>query len=192
METSDKELILRHLEGDAQAFSLLVDRYLPQIYNFTYRLTRSKEEAEDTSQETFIKAWKHIDRFDTTQSFKTWIYKIARNTAIDHLRKKKQIQFSDMENAEGENPVIERSADTLPLPDELYRIAEEKKMLDKLLHALPPLYQEVLILYYRDELNFREIAEVQEKPIDTVKSQHRRALTQLRWLIEGAALEKPS
>ena len=188
MEVSDKELIERHLIGDGNAFAILVDRYLPQIYNFTYRLTGNKEEAEDISQETFIKTWKHLESFQTEENFKTWIYKIARNTAIDHLRKKKSIQFTDMENSEGENPLIERTADILPLPDELYRRAEEKELLEKLLDELPVIYKEVLVLYYNEELNFREIAEIQGKPIDTVKSQHRRATMLLRKSIEQTSL----
>lgn len=189
METSDKELILRHLEGDSEAFALLLDRYLTPIYNFAYRLCGNAEEAQDIAQETFIKAWEHIEKFRIDDSFKTWIYQIARNTTIDHLRKKKHIQFTDMENSEGENPLIERTADILPLPDELYRRAEERELLEKLLDELPIIYKEVLVLYYNEELNFREIAEIQGKPIDTVKSQHRRAAMLLRKLIERTPLK---
>ena len=88
MKKSDNEIIIQYLNGDKDAFTEIVNRYLKLIYNFTYRLVGNEKVAEDISQEVFLKAWKNIKKFDLEKNFKTWIFSIAKNTAIDYLRKR--------------------------------------------------------------------------------------------------------
>ncbi len=180
MDRTDEQLIIAYTEGEREAFPILLKRHVDGIFNFTFRLTGSREEATDITQEASIKAWKNIDRFKVGEKWKTWVYAIARNTAIDHLRKKRSLVFSDIELANGENPTIDNKEDDLPLPDKVAMELEDKKLLTTALDALSPLYREVLYLYYYEDMTLQEIANLLDKPIDTVKSQHRRGVKLLR------------
>ncbi len=183
MERNDKQLIFDYLVGDESALHELVRRYLKALYNFVYRLTNNTEDAEDITQEIFIKVWKNIKQYDQNYSVKTWLFAIARNTTIDWLRKKRDLVFSDFETSEGENILLDTLTDPMPLSDEIMARAEDKKFLDHALSKLPLMYREVIVLRYQDGLTFNEIGNVVGKPLDTVKSQHRRALIALRKLL---------
>ncbi len=185
MEREDQQLISDYLTGDESALHELVRRYLKALYNFAYRLAGNTGDAEDITQEIFIKVWKNIKRYDQNYSVKTWLFAIARNTTIDWLRKKRDLVFSDFDTDEGENSLLNTLADPMPLSDEIMARAEDKKFLDHALNKLPLIYREVIVLRYQDGLTFNEIGTILGKPLDTVKSQHRRALIALRkFLIE--------
>jgi RNA polymerase sigma-70 factor (ECF subfamily) len=180
MERTDEQLVTLYREGASDAFQELLARHSDGIYNFTFRLLKNREEAQDITQEACIKAWRNIERFNTNEKWKTWIYAIARNTAIDHLRKKRSLVFSDTELSSGENPAIDNQKDDEPLPDKVAMQIEDKALLEKALDELTPLYREVLYLYYYEDMTLQEIATLLGKPIDTVKSQHRRGMRLLR------------
>ncbi|MCX6739237.1 MAG: sigma-70 family RNA polymerase sigma factor [Candidatus Parcubacteria bacterium] len=182
MERDDRQLIASAIAGDDDAFAFLVTRHLPAVYNFAYRFG-GKEEADDIAQETFFKIWKNLKKFRPEENFKTWMFSIARNTTIDYMRKKRDIAFSNFENADGENFLEETLTDTEPLADEIFARAEKEKRLEKFLAKLSPLYREVLILHYQNNFTFEEIGQILKKPLHTIKSQHRRALIILRTLI---------
>lgn len=184
MEKDDKQLISDYLAGDENALRELIKRHLGAIYNFSYRLTGNTADAEDIAQEVFVKVWKNINRYNKNYSVKTWLFSIARNTAIDYLRKKKNLVFSDFETNEGENTLLNTLADPTPLSDEIIARAEDKKLLDDALSLLSLASREVIILRYQNGLTFNEIGNIIEKPLDTVKSQHRRALIVLRKLLD--------
>ncbi len=186
MEPTDDELILQHRAGDTDAFRTLVGRYLDPIYGFTRRMTGSPNEADDIAQETFVKVWKTLDRYRTTGTFRAWIFAVARNTAIDHLRKKKSAVFSDFENAEGKNTLTETLVDADTLPAMLLEKAEDKKLLDAALAGLPDVDREILTLHYSEDMTFEAIGKALKKPLNTVKSRHRRALEKLREYFEKA------
>jgi len=116
---SDEQLIVLYLGGDEQSLDFIVRRYLKPIYNFIYRYAGNRQDAEDIAQDVFLRAWKSLKKFDRSKKFKTWIFSIARNAAIDWLRKKKNLTFSDFEDADGENPLISNLTDSAPLPDEI-------------------------------------------------------------------------
>ena len=90
----DKILIQQYLKGDEKSLEILIARYLKPIYSFVYKNVGNPSEAEDITQEVFIKIWKNIKKFDQNKNFKPWIFQIAKNTSIDFLRKKKSIPFS--------------------------------------------------------------------------------------------------
>jgi RNA polymerase sigma-70 factor, ECF subfamily len=188
---TDEEIIVAYKNGDIEAFKVLIGRYTASLYNFTTRLT-NKNEAPDLVQEIFIKVWKNINHFDPLKaSFKTWIFAITRNRITDFLRKKKSILFSDLDNparqdlAEEENSFAENIPAENLLPEEALQKLEDQKFLNNLLEKLRPGYQEVLILYYQEEMTFKEIGEILNKPLNTVKSIHRRAILEMRKLLEN-------
>ena len=107
MDSTDEKLIEGSSEGDNAAFEKLLKRYLKSVYNFIYRLASDREVAEDLTQETFVKVWKNLRRFDQTKSFKVWIFTIAKNTAYDFLKKKKTIPFCCCTDEEVNNKMEE-------------------------------------------------------------------------------------
>lgn len=178
-EISDKKLIEEFLAGDDASFSVLLQKYLRAVYNFVYQLTGDKPAADDITQETFIKAWKNIKKFDRDRNFKTWIFTIAKNTAFDYLKKKKTIPFSRFLNEEGSSHLEEIKEDKI-LPDEILNRADLAKELEEKLERIPVPYKIILILHYKEDLSFREISRILGKPYNTIKSQHNRALTKLK------------
>lgn len=195
METiqSDADLIRLYFDGDENALKLLVKKHFKSVYNFLYQYVSDAQDAEDLTQDVFVKVWKNLKKFDPEKSLKTWIFSIAKNSAIDLLKKKKVKPFSTMEDEGEEGAMIESIIDTEPFPDELMRRSDIAKILNRAVRKLPTLYRIVLFLYYRDGLNFREIAESLGESIDTVKSRHRRAITMLRKKLqnEGGQLSHP-
>jgi RNA polymerase sigma-70 factor (ECF subfamily) len=182
MESSDEELIQQYLDGQQKALKSLIDRYTPILYNYTLRFVGTTN-TPDVVQEVFIKVWKNINKFDVSKShFKTWIFTITRNTVTDYLRKKKQILFTDLDK-EGEDPFSTNLTDEAILPDEAIQKLQDKELLTKLVSGLSPTYQEVLMLYYQEDMTFDEIGKILKKPLNTVKSHHRRALEQLRKMV---------
>lgn len=182
MALNDTELIVEYLEGDDQAFEQLLKSYLSAVYNFIFQMTRDRAVAEDLTQETFIKAWKHLARFDQKKSFKTWLFTIAKNTTYDFFKKKKMIPFSYFEDEEGKNRLDTVSEGT-PLPDEVLAAAETSKELDHALQRIPQQYRELLLLAYREDFSLQEIAEILATPYNTIKSRHQRALKRLKQAI---------
>ncbi len=180
MEHDDAQLIAAYRSGDDAAFSTLVRRYLPLVYRFAYRLTGTAQDAEDVAQVTFVKAWRNLKRYRTDASFKAWLFAIARNTAFDVLRKRREITFTGVEDAEGNNPLLDSLADPGPLPDELVARVQDAEVLEGVLRELPLSQRTVLLLRYQEQLPFEEISQVVGQPLNTVKSHHRRALIALR------------
>lgn len=174
--SSDNDLIYAYLEGNnPQAFDLLTKRYLKNVYNFVFGLSHNTDEAEDITQETFVKAWKNLKKFDRDKSFKNWIFSIAKNTAVDYFRKKKPSPFSFFENEEGENRFLDSVSDATPLADEIFEQYENKKKLAKAINDLPILYRSIAVLRFSENLKFEEIAEIFGESVNTIKSRARRA-----------------
>ena len=180
MEYQDSELIAEYLKGDTRSLEVLIRRFVKPLYSFIFRFVSSTDDAEDIVQETFFKVWKGIKKFKPESNFKTWLFTIAHNTAIDHVRRKKSLAFSSFEDADGENIMEEMLSDPEPLPDELFARAELEAMLEKAVVALAPIYREVLLLYYHEYLTFEEVSTVLGVSINTIKSRHRRALLELQ------------
>ena len=191
MERNETTLIEESLAGDGKAFEELLSPYLQPMYSFVLSLTHDVLMAEDVTQETCIKIWKHLTRFDSEKSFKTWIFAIAKNTAFDALKKKRDLPFSAFsqgEDDEVEEPWSERIADESPLPDELLARADAAQFLERKLRMLPEGFRRILSLRYRDDFSLSEIAEILGEPYNTVKSRHGRALSGLRRVFEKDTL----
>lgn len=190
MDKNDEKLVADYLAGHEQSLELIFGRYLRPIYIFVCRYIGNENEAEDLTQEIFIKAWRNLKSFDLDRSFKTWIFSIAKNTAIDFLRKyrfvsggKKEIPFSEFDVEKGQNFFANTIADSSLLPSSLAEQKDEGRILASAMEKLSSPYRMVLYLRLNDHFTFREIAQALGEPLNTVKSRHRRGLMYLRKLL---------
>lgn len=183
---TDHDLIVGSLTGDHGSFSVLVERYVSPIYKFSYRYVRNGPDAEDIAQETFLRVWKNLKKFDQSKHFKTWLFAIAKNASLDLLKKKKATPFSALgEENEAIEAILAPHVAFEDMSDVAFDRGILKKNFDTALTKLPPHYRDVMMLRYADNLKFREIAERLGEPVDTVKSRHRRGLTLLRNVLDG-------
>ncbi len=136
--------------------------------------------AEDITQETFLKVWRNIKKIDKEKNFKSWIYTIAKNTALDAIKKKKAVPFSQFEYQDGKNALTEKLVDPNLLPIKLSQSRESQTYFLAAIKNLSEKYRLVLSYYYYQGLNFREIAETLKESINTIKSRHRRGLQMLK------------
>ncbi len=182
IESHDNELIKKSIGGDNLAFEQLLGKYLKPIYGFLYTLIRDSTQVDDVAQETFIKAWKNLSKFDRKRSFKTWLFAIAKNSALDYLKKKKSLPFSFFEDAEGNSSLEEKTADDM-LGNEILEKADLAKEIEQKLELLSEDYKTILDLRYKEDFSLSEIAEILDRPYNTVKAYHARALTKLKQVI---------
>jgi RNA polymerase sigma-70 factor, ECF subfamily len=183
MEKTDAELIQATIDGDAGAFSSLVSRYSRDAYAFAFFMAKDASDAEDITQEAFVKVWKNLTKFKPGQKFKSWLMAIAHNTAIDYLRKRRHVVFSKFEDEEGVNILAETLTNEEPSASDLAALAESAEKTARAVQELPDIYRSVLALRYEGGMSFEEISELVKKPVNTVKSQHRRALIALRGIL---------
>jgi RNA polymerase sigma-70 factor (ECF subfamily) len=192
MEQTDEQLITLYIDGDDTAFDSLVRRHTNAVYGFVIRLVRRQADAEDVVQNTFIKAWKHIDSFNVNMNFRTWLFTIARNTAFDLARKRKVFAFSEFDTDTGDNVLVNSLATDEDTAIEHMMLEEDAEVVRAALATLSPAHQEILHLRYGEDLTFEEISQVVKKPMNTVKSQARRGLIELkRILTKGAPHKTP-
>ncbi|MEI7741709.1 MAG: RNA polymerase sigma factor [bacterium] len=180
MEVQDFELIQRYQKGDEKAFHELVRRHLTAVYRFVFQFCGSESEAEDIAQDTFVKAWKNLAKFDLQKNFRPWLFTIAKNSALDALRLKKGLPLNFFDNEEDDISELEKVPDVEPLPPE---VLDRKTLADDLKRALdliPVTQRTVLVMHYLDQMTFQEIADVLKKPLGTVLSWHRRGLLRLK------------
>ncbi len=182
METrTDEQLAADYLGGDERALEFLIRKYLAEIYNFALSYAKDAAEAEDITQEAFVKLWKNFKKYRPEHRFKSWLFVIAKNTALDHLKKKRPAAFSDLETEEFR---FEDLADDKALsPLALIEKREKEKAVSQTLDRLAPAYRSVMDLHYKEGRNLREAAEILKEPLNTVKSKHRRALQLLKKLL---------
>ena len=181
-ELSDEELVSAYIKGNKPALDQLVARYMSQIFNFVFKYMHGTAEAEDVTQDVFVKAWKNIGRFDDRYKFKTWLFTIAKRTALDAIKKKGLVPFASLEN-DDQPSFAENLVDDKPLADELVARIEDVQMVTRAVDQLDEKYRLVLRMYYNQELNFREIGEILHESIDTIKTRHRRAVLHLREIL---------
>lgn len=177
---NDEQLVEKYLKGDAQALEKLIKKYSQIIFGFVYRYLQDVQETENITQEVFVRVWKNIKTFDCTKSFKTWIFTIAKNASLDQIKKKKNIPFSKFDNDQGDNFLTESLTDASPLPDEILHRKDIADKLNSAINQLSNKYSVVLILHYYHQFTFKEISEILEEPLDTVKSRHRRGVIMLK------------
>jgi len=192
---SDEQLVARYLKGEQKALEILIARYLKPVYGFVFRYVGNAAEAEDIVQEVFFRAWRNIKKFNPRKShftnlrerqqksFKTWLFTITKNASLDFLKKKKTVLFSDFDNEDAGNVIVDSLADPAPLPSDIFERKDLTDVLESALGRLSPDYRSVIILHHDSGLTFQEIADISGEPLNTVKSRYRRALINLRGII---------
>jgi len=183
VDHTDQQLITSYIEGDDAAFDSLVRRHTSAVYGFVSRLVRREADAEDVVQNTFIKAWKHIHSFKLTMNFRTWLFTIARNTAFDLARKRPIFAFSEFDTDSGDNVITNSLSDDEDSVIENMIAEEDAQVVRDALATMSRSYQEILHLRYAEDQTFEEISQVLGKPMNTVKSQARRGLIELKKIL---------
>lgn len=164
MTTNDQHYINQIIEGDTNAFSVLVERYKDLVYTLTLRMLKNREEAEEVSQDTFIKAYKSLSKFKGDSKFSTWIYKIAYRTSLDRIKKNKKY-INDVaidEFTEHQIKTIDNALDNL-------EEQEQSKAIQDCIALLPNDDSFLLTLFYFDDMSLDEISKVVDLTPNNVK-----------------------
>jgi RNA polymerase sigma-70 factor, ECF subfamily len=172
---ADEDIIDLVASGDTEAFGILVKRYEDFVFTLVRGLVISEEQARDISQEVFLRAYRALRRFERKSSFKTWLYRIAYNTSMSHLKR----MHNNVESIQDLNLEQEQRS-SVPHP--------AKYLLRRLIDKLNPELKAVVIFHYYDDLKYEEIAEILDCPLGTVKVRLFRAKHELKKLWENNAI----
>ncbi|MGD2123256.1 MAG: sigma-70 family RNA polymerase sigma factor [Gemmatimonadota bacterium] len=177
-DLTDSQVVQQFLDGDPRSFGELVERYDKRLLNFVYRTVGDRERAQDLVQETFVRVYRHLHRFDQTKKFSTWIYTIAGNLAKNELRNRSRnplVLFQTIKkNWEADHRPLEWE-DTKLRPDDLFRKRHLKEMVEKSVAQLPEHHRIVFVLRELEGKTYEEIADITGCNLGTVKSRLNRA-----------------
>jgi len=175
-------LVAQSREGDMRAFGELVRRYEGKIFRLAQHVTQNREDAEDVLQETFMKAYEHLDQFKGNSKFYTWILRIAVNQALMKLRRRKTDKSVSLDEQidTGEDTVVREIAAWGEDPEQRFSREELGEILDSAIESLEPPYRSVFVLRDIEELSTEETAEALNLSVPAVKSRLLRARLQLR------------
>ena len=182
--------VRRCLAGDAAAWEEIVQTYNRRIYNICYRFAGSADDAQDITQDVFVKMYRTLSSYDHTKgAFVTWVTTITRNLLVDHFRKTKQDRMTDsIDTAASEHedaqPLSEQIPDRAAPPDAQVRTREVRETLHAALAKLSPELREAVILRDLQDMDYREIATVLKVPEGTVKSRINRGRAELARLLQ--------
>ena len=197
---SDLEVIQRVRNGESEAFRLLVERYQGRAYRLALRVLRDEEAARDAVQDSFVKAFSALARFEGRSSFFTWFYRLVMNQCLDARRRDKSGREVAFEEGGGQELVPESSLERIPEVDGVTFAPAanlmRKELLEHLARAvdqLPPAARETLLLREVEGLSYSEIASALDIPKGTVMSRLHYARKQLqKWLVEAGVAQAPS
>jgi len=185
LQATDPDLIALARKGSEKAYRELLGRYQRPVFSLVYRMVRDRELAEDIAQETFVKVFNHLGSYNPKYKFSSWIFKIASNLAIDHLRKKEPqtISLDGSRNATSAEQ-IEATSITVESRDENpEQFLEAKELgaeIEQAIGQLRPEYRTATLLRHVEGRPYEEIAEIMDVPLGTVKTYIHRARTELK------------
>jgi RNA polymerase sigma-70 factor (ECF subfamily) len=183
----DTGLVSAFLGGETRAFDELVERYQTRLLNFVYRTIGDRDRAEDLVQEVFIRVHRHLQRFDRSKKFSTWIYTIASNLAKNELRNRSRnplVFFQTMSGSADEEERPLQFEDTTSRPDDMYRKRHLRELVEQTVAALPAHHRQVFVLRELEGKSYEEIAEITACNLGTVKSRLNRARSAFADIIE--------
>jgi RNA polymerase sigma-70 factor (ECF subfamily) len=176
----DAELVDRYLTGDTTAFDEIMVRYERQIYRICYRFVDNREDAMDLAQDVFIKAFEHLATFRGEASLKTWLYRIAMNHCINHVKKHTQ-EFVEVSEYTGSV----HSTVHAQLEDR-----EQREQFRQMVKMLPPKQKAILEMRINEQLSYEEIAKISGRSVSTIKASVFFAMEKLRKLVKDPTLQK--
>ena len=171
-DADDLEAIRSVLAGDEDAFRRLVDKYGPSIFNLAYRMTGSRDDAEDLAQDAFLQAYSRLNDFRVGSRFHPWLYTIALNLCRNHLRRKSILRWIPLQRESRDADIPSSSLDPPEKaldPEQALLDRESDERLQKAIASLDPKYREIFILRQAQQLSYEEIAEVTGLPLGTVE-----------------------
>jgi RNA polymerase sigma-70 factor (ECF subfamily) len=170
VERTDEQLAIQVQNGNAESFGVLMERYEPKLMRYGHKFLSENEDITDIVQEVFINTYRNIRSFDAAQRFSPWIYRIAHNGFVNAIRKKSRNPFFTVDfDSFVSHPVAPEQSHTQAETNEM------KEMVEKGLEKLASKYREILVLYYLEELSYKEIADVLQVPTGTVGIRLKRA-----------------
>jgi RNA polymerase sigma-70 factor (ECF subfamily) len=176
----DEALVQRCLSGDTEAFGELVSRYERPLFNVALRMLRDREEARDATQNAFVKAWQHLDQFDRSRRFFSWLYRIAVNESLNRATRRRKAE-----------PLDENLVDGAGSPAEGAERSEQARLVERAVEQLSDTYREVIVLRHWLDLSYDEIAEALHVPAKTVKSRLFSARTRLGEILSTMGVQAP-
>lgn len=171
MKQDEPELIARSMDGDEDAYAVLVDRYKQGVYHHCFKLTHDEDTAEDIALDAFVEAFMHLDRYNSTYRFSTWLYKIATNLALMHLRKRRDVRMDEDE--------LDRVISDLPGGEQFALYQELHEAVD----SLPSRYRTVVSMHYWHGKSYSEIATHMGTSVGSIKGWMSRAKQQLKEIL---------
>ncbi|GAB4331180.1 MAG: RNA polymerase sigma factor SigW [Calditrichia bacterium] len=185
-EKTDLEIIEEIKGGNLDAYRILYERHATAMYNLCIRYLGSTEEAEDAMQDVFVKAYETILHWEPRAQFKTWIYRIAINHCLNILRRRKVIFFQSIFAAknEGPGPELLNPRDKTPTADDQLIDRQQKQRVWRAVQKLPAQQKTVILLYYYQQLSYKEIAEILNISLSSVESRIFRAKKSLAKILK--------
>jgi RNA polymerase sigma-70 factor (ECF subfamily) len=182
--SGDADLVVRALAGREDGFEELVRRYQRPIVAYVYRMVGDYDTALDLAQEVFIRVYNSLGRYRPEFKFSTWIYRIAHNASIDHLRRAGSTRTEEMEVAGDGGSTFEKPIASKSLtPEQETERGERRAEIEEVVRQLAPAYRELIVLRHSHDLSYDEIAEVTGLPLGTVKNRIFRAREAMRELL---------
>lgn len=186
----ERQLITEILAGNKAALQTFIESYQKLVSHVVFRMVTNSHDREDLCQEVFIKVYQNLSEFKYGCKISTWIARIAHNTCLNYLEKKRVPLLDDIISSEEEN-VIDRFSDNSILPDDYTETRELNQRVQDEINLLPPRIGVLLSLYHLEEMSYEEIAEITQQPMGTVKSYLYRARKMLKEnLMEKYCLEE--
>ncbi len=170
----DKDILLKAKAGDLYAFEVILYFFEKNIFNYVLRIVKKTEDAQDVTQDTFIKVYKHRESIDIEKNIKTWIFTIATNTAYDFLRSKKRKNETSLDQ------IREQGIETTNDLKSYYKDEGIEYDIEKALEKINVVYKNALVLFFQQGFEYKEISVILDIPINTVKTHIMRGKEQLK------------
>ena len=168
-DRSDAALAVKAQKGDRDAYGHLVERFQTRIYSFCYQFFRDRDIATEMAQETFLRTYRYIKKYDPNKKFSTWIYSIAKNICIDEKRKMDRSRTVPFENVNPSSFQSSHQGQHLKDPSQISLQLEDRIILESAIAQLPEKYKAAIILCYFQELPYQEIGDVLGLSLNLVK-----------------------
>lgn len=192
MSPEEQDLLKRCGRGDERAYRELVERFERPLIQFIMRHVGDRALAEDLFQDTFVRVLKNLQTYRPEGAFSTWLYTIARNLCLDHLKHVRRVKMTSMDSPVGEEGgkvlyLQDLLKDGAPAPEERVTLSEDEERVREALGRMTPVKREALILRVYQNLSYKEIADITECPVGTAKYRVHEALQELGELVRAGA-----